>query len=243
MNPGRRMTRRSHLGQAFTLVELLAAIGVLAILAVLLIPGLKSAVAKGKETRCVANLRQIGSAFIMYAGEHDGRIGNYDTDNLLSWGGNPPMWGGPPLSQRTLGPYISDAEVFHCPADIGGAGGNDLKNSNFKWAGNSYEVANSTERGVTYLSSSNGYRPGNSVPGTLAAVDEPSKVILAFDATFLRSPTVYWHPRDRSNVVLLDGHVESMPNQWGRDYPKNPESYSFGWNGWGQGGLWDDGQK
>lgn len=224
-------------------MELLTVVSVVGILALLLVPAGKNILARGNETKCAANLRQIGAGFLMYAADHNGQIGNYDTDNLSGWGGNPPMWGGPVLEQRTLGPYVPDARVFRCPADIGGAGGNDLKNSNFKWAGNSYEVANSSERGVTYLSSSNPYRPGNAIPGTLAAAEQPSRIILAFDATFIRPSIAPWHPKGRANVVMLDGHIESMPPEWGKAYPANPERFSFGWNAYSHGDLWDAGQN
>lgn len=228
----------------FTMVEVLAALLILMVLVAILLPTSSVFVARGKQTKCAANLRQIGAAFILYAGDNNGRIGNYDRDNITAWGGNAPMWGGPPLEQRSLGAYITDPRVFQCPADIGGAAGNDFSHSNYVWAGNSYDVANSTERGVTYLSANNPYRPGNSVPGTLAAVDKPGRVILAFDSTFLREAKKYWHPKDRSNVVMLDGHVEAMPKEWGRTYPSNPDIYSFGWIGWpGYPDLWDPGQK
>lgn len=229
----------------FTLVELLVTISIVAVLAAILFFTAKRFVAQANQVKCAGNLRQIGAAFIMYAGEHDGRIGNYDTDNLRDWGGQPAMWGGRPASERSLAPYIPSIEVFHCPSDIGGACGNNLKNSNYKWAGNSYDVCNSVNRGLTFLSSSNSYQSGNSVPGTLAATERPERLILAFDSTFIQPCMKYWHQGDKSNVLLLDGHVQAMPKEWGRGYPKNPSIYSFGWNGWYQGtrGLWDDGQK
>lgn len=238
--PDRRMRRGG-----FTLVELLVTIAIISLLMAILFPAFLRVKARANQTKCAANLSKIGMGFIMYAGDHNGRIGNYDTDNLRDWGGQRAMWGGIAANERSLAPYLPDVRVFQCPADIGGACGNDLKKPNYKWAGNSYDVSNSTTRGVTYLSESNIYRSGNSVPGTLAAIDKPGRVILAYDATFVQTPKKYWHPGDRSNVVMLDGHVESMPKEWGQGYPKNPDIYSFGWNGWyhGDTGLWDPSQN
>jgi prepilin-type N-terminal cleavage/methylation domain-containing protein/prepilin-type processing-associated H-X9-DG protein len=59
---------------AFTLVELLVVIAVVAILAALLLPALASARDKSRQAACVSNLRQIGIALLNYASDNDGHI-------------------------------------------------------------------------------------------------------------------------------------------------------------------------
>ena len=60
--------------RAFTLVELLVVIAVLAILMALMLPTLASAREKGWRTACLSNLRQMGIAIQAYANDSEGRI-------------------------------------------------------------------------------------------------------------------------------------------------------------------------
>ena len=53
-------------------MELLLVIGIIAVLAGLLFPALNAASAKANETKCMANVRQWGSAISVYVADHEG---------------------------------------------------------------------------------------------------------------------------------------------------------------------------
>jgi len=69
---------------AFTLVELLVVVGIIAVLAALLIPSLKSAREKAQRAMCANRLRQLAAAAISYGTDNHGHLprGNRDGDDV-----------------------------------------------------------------------------------------------------------------------------------------------------------------
>ncbi|MCL2639958.1 MAG: prepilin-type N-terminal cleavage/methylation domain-containing protein [Phycisphaerales bacterium] len=60
--------------RAFTLIELLVVVAIIALLIALLMPNLNKAKEVAKKTRCMANMKQIGTAFFVYAGRNNDMV-------------------------------------------------------------------------------------------------------------------------------------------------------------------------
>jgi len=61
-------------GRGFTLVELLAVVAIIAIMAALISPLLNRAIGSANSVKCVSNLKQIGTGMSLFAGDHDGHL-------------------------------------------------------------------------------------------------------------------------------------------------------------------------
>src|SRR5438552_2124562 len=64
--------RLQHERQAFTLVELLIVIGIIAVLIAVLLPALAKARAAANRAMCLSNIRQLGMAILMYCNNNGG---------------------------------------------------------------------------------------------------------------------------------------------------------------------------
>src|SRR5207249_5245435 len=70
-----------HRGQrAFTLIELLVVIAIIAILAAILFPVFAQAREKARQSACLSNMKQIGTATMMYVQDYDEKYPDQRTD-------------------------------------------------------------------------------------------------------------------------------------------------------------------
>lgn len=121
---------RQSRGPAFTLIEMLVVITIIAVLAAFLLPALAAAKARAKEVICLNNLKQLDLAAQMYAADNNDRlvenhslakgraIGNATNSWVLGNMKNPfDATNFEALRQSKLFPYARNEKLFHCPAD------------------------------------------------------------------------------------------------------------------------------
>jgi len=100
--------------RGFTLIELLVVIAIIAILAAILFPVFSRARENARKTACLSNLKQVGTALMMYVQDFDERYPpaslynpNYaSTGTFVAW-------------LPALYPYVKNQKVFECPSTNG----------------------------------------------------------------------------------------------------------------------------
>lgn len=112
--------------RAFTLVELLVVLGIIASLIAMLLPTLARARAGANRTVCLSNIRQLGNAILMYCADYRGYFPTcaywasppayvYYPDDWIHWQANRDP------DDSAVAPYVGKGEqlraILRCPAD------------------------------------------------------------------------------------------------------------------------------
>ena len=107
--------------RGFTLIELLVVIAIIAILAAILFPVFTAAKENARATRCLNNLKQLGTATLMYADDYSGKFpvcywsnANWSQYNLWFWEIPPYVAGNHTTLGWTAFQQVSDR--FVCPS-------------------------------------------------------------------------------------------------------------------------------
>jgi prepilin-type N-terminal cleavage/methylation domain-containing protein len=113
--PASAESRQLRSDLAFTLVELLVVIGIIAILLSLLLPALQNARQSAQQVQCASQLRQLGAALIMYTNANQG--------SLPAWSGwhtyprQPDDNSEPAWTEELTSHFVPpDDKLYNCPS-------------------------------------------------------------------------------------------------------------------------------
>lgn len=182
--------------KAFTLVELLVVIAVIAILIGLLAPALGRAKERAAQLRSIANASQIVKGIFLYATDNGNTLPNVGVDELDE---------APTGSEKVVMDYLKDQRVFQSPRDKGTTYGAMASSSScYNDKGTSYAYAAAAVSGIA------------SVKGKkLTSVTNSSAKVVVFEpiiATDQSDEIDQWYSSPSSGGVVgfLDGHAERV---------------------------------
>ena len=208
-----RSTRRG-----FTLIELLVVIAIIAILAAILFPVFAQAREKARQTSCLSNLKQQGTATTMYVQDYDE---TFPLAIYISSNGSAPCT---ILSYHETIPYQKNADMEKCPSDI----------SPLKVPTALTNLGLPPACPLTPALPTVGYQPNYGVfvftavvptpfqhtPVALASLDYPTDTALVSDATVTQGGTATFTPPLTAavlarhsgliNAVFGDGHAKAL---------------------------------
>jgi len=214
--PGTRKSRKGGAGKfltgaqvtgdlvhGFTLIELLVVIAVIAILAAMLLPALNRAQQNALRSTCLSNLKQLGTAFYMYAQEWDGMIPKYNG----YWHSRlyPQYIGTKETLRCSFGPrkYAGQSNYFYCmnirASGVKLVGGGIRNSSSCILIGDGQTCYGATEA-AAYLTATTGTNMTYDNSTTDAYFGGPGS---AYHPTYRHS--------EKANVLFMDGHVTSIP--------------------------------
>lgn len=208
--------RRRHSRPGFTLIELLVVIAIIAILAAILFPVFAQAREKARQTSCLSNVKQMGTAAMMYVQDYD------EMFMSTSWGHRHWLF--------LLQPYIkgypanfrgAKGNIYACPSDKDG----------LQYISNPAQITPEPAASWNLLLDSNGEYPYWASYGINEHVTDEWPALAAYDApadTFLflenndsdaegdelsddERPScteIRWDHTGGLNIAYIDGHAK-----------------------------------
>ncbi|MCC6730270.1 MAG: prepilin-type N-terminal cleavage/methylation domain-containing protein [Chthonomonadales bacterium] len=214
------MRRREH---GFTLIELLVVIAIIAILAAILFPVFAQAREKARQTMCLSNLKQIGTATYLYMQDYDERlfvreyrINGDPVYNYQVWNARRRIADGKwDLNQGLLQPYMRNKEIHECPT------------------ARSLPSGTTTTTNLGYGFNQSYLLPSATFSASLADISHPSETVFMADTAIISGgvvvrfaanwapsavyPTLHARHTEQAGVLWMDSHVHARRPTYRKD--------------------------
>ncbi len=202
---------KARTGAGFTLVEVLVVGAILVILASLLAPAIGKMQKRAATVTCASNLRQLGSAFFLYAGENNGCLPPVRVNSQPGWqsaiwpyvyAGQGPSWPGNCAQVDSQWKTAPDRKknIFNCPV---------------MYAGRSVPVPGTVLSPSGYSYALSGEVNGFDVPTPLTKVSNPAATAMVLESSYgITGRWYFWEnfgmiPHNEAcNVLFYDGHID-----------------------------------
>jgi prepilin-type N-terminal cleavage/methylation domain-containing protein/prepilin-type processing-associated H-X9-DG protein len=243
--------------RAFTLVELLVVLTVMATLAALLFPVLAAAREKARQAACATNLRQLALANGLYAGDYDGYFApaaqEFLTRDERRWFGVRGSNGQFEPRDGPLVPYLKDdGALRRCPSLQTNAGF-DQGTGGYVYnyvavGGRVWRLGYVPEAFDQSMNEAELPKPAETAMFADGAIDigsglaeygfmEPPPAVAArIPGALTLDPVIHFRHHGQANVAFVDGHVRALPRVLSAPasavYPgAAPAVHGLGWFG------------